>query len=153
MQIHRFSLFLEPLENDGAAAGMAHRASNLLFPPISLLKTEAPEFILPERNVARCPGWQLLWVLSSTSIRSLSIQALLCAQRFGVILFFHHLINLSFVLLFPPPFCCLAYFSAYSQRSQASESWAASGQTPRIQTSSKGHESPIWEVIKNCSEK
>ena len=23
----------------------------------------------------------------------------------------------------------------------------------RIQTSSEGHESPIWEVIKNCSEK
>lgn len=52
------SLF-EPPENDGAAAGVAHRASNL-FLPISLLKTEAPEFVSAERNGAGCLGWQLL---------------------------------------------------------------------------------------------
>lgn len=70
-----------------------------------------------------------------------------------IFLLFHQLTHLSIVLLFPPPFWCLAYFSADSKPSQASESWAASGQTPKTRTSSEGHESPIWELIKNCGEK
>lgn len=44
-------------------------------------------------------------------------------------LFFQHLIHLSLVLPFPQPFCCLASFPAYCQTWQASESWAAAGQT------------------------